>query len=387
VINVNANPDITDPRITTIDLGHPDFAGGVAIDPTSGTVMVTSGGNGNGGFLDLINESTNTLIAGSPFGFPAGADSGIKGGNSGQVLYDPLTNHAVVSTIDASTCPAIGQCTGFAEFDLSSKTFGPVYQTPLADEFAFNATLNQIIAPSDDIDPGFATPGSIIAVDVLHSRGCELFDANMSALAADPDGVGIDPITNLVVLGNFSSNQATVINLQGSSFSPATAVASPTATPTPGCTLNEGGTPPNSVNIDAGTGTSMPGVAVNPVKHEAFLTAIDQNPIALLGLPTAAATQLNPSSVTAIAKSTIPNDPNGNTFQAAAFPYGTVIDVDNNLGYIMETNGAFLVRIDLSDFENNPAAISTALPSGNCKGTTTTFSCNNGNGVVFFPLP
>lgn len=377
VINVNADPDVTDPRVATIDLGHPDYPGGIAIDPSAGIVIVTSGQNGNGGFLDLIDENTNTVISGSPYPFPPGADSGIKpDGAPGQVLFDPLTNHAVVSTIDAATCPSAGQCTGFAEFDLGSKTFGGVYQTPLADHFAFDATLDQIIAPADDIDPGIGSGAGIIAVDVPNSAGCILSDQNVSELDSDPDAAGIDPVTNIVVLGNYFSSQATVINLQGSSFDE-------TVSP---CMLNEGGTPPNSVNIDTGTGTDMPGVAVNPISHEAFLTANDDSPIALLGLPAVPATQLDPASVTALAHSTIPDDPDGVTFGAEAFPYGTVIDVVNNQGYVLESNFTYLVRIDLNTLKTDPTAISTPLASGQCAGTTSSFSCKNGNGVEFFPI-
>jgi hypothetical protein len=48
----------------------------------------------------------------------------------------------------------------------------------------------------------------------------------------------------------------------------------------------------------------------------------------------------------------------------------------------------FLVQIDLTTMQKTPAAISTQLPEGHCAGTTgTTFKCDNGNGVMFFPLP
>lgn len=371
VINVNADPDKTDPRVAIIDLGHPDYPGGIAIDAKSGTVIVASGGNGHGGFLDLIKESDNSIVTGSPFAFPTGADSGIKGGNAGQVLFDPLADTAVVSTVDAASgCSSPGACTGFADFDLNARTFGSIIRTPEPDQFAFNATLEQIIGPSDTIDP------TIIAVDVKNSDGCELSDQNMSSLNADPDGVGIDPTTNIVVIGNYNSTQATVINLQGSSFDEA---VSP-------CVLNEGGTPPNSTNIDTLTGADMPGVAVNPITHQALMTGNDDASIALLGLPAAAAAQLDTTVVTALAHSSIPNDPSGAGFNAAAFPYGTVIDVKHNFGYVVDSGYNYLARIDLKLFKSNPSGISTALPSGNCAGTSTTLACDNGAGVVFFPL-
>ena len=375
-LNVGVDPDTTNPFLGMIDLGHPDLPGGVAINPASNEVLVSSGLEGNGGFLDLINETSRTIVSGSPFAFPAGSDSQVVGGVPGQVLFDSVKGAAIVSTGDASTCPVAGTCTGFAKFDLAAKTFSPVIQAALADQFALNATSQTIIAPADSLDPGIGTGAGMDAIDLVNSAGCIISDQSVSTLDADPDGSGYDPTTNIVVLGNFFSSQATVINLNGSAFDE-------TVTP---CMLNEGGTPPNSVNIDTGTGQEMPGVAVNPATHQAFLTEIDGPAIALLGLPSSPVTQLSSGMVTALAVSSIPNDPNDNVFEAQGFPYATVVDVANNLGYALSSNFDFVVQIDLSVLQNNPGAISTPLPSGSCAGISTVFACDNGNGVKFFPI-
>ncbi|HEY9159263.1 MAG TPA: hypothetical protein VIO10_15145 [Candidatus Binatus sp.] len=375
-LNVGVDPDTTDPFLGMIDLGHPDLPGGVAIDPANHEVMVSSGLEGNGGFLDIIDETSRTIVSGSPFAFPPGSDSEVTGGVPGQVLFDSVKGAAIVSTADASTCPTAGACTGFAKFDLAAKTFSPVIQSALADQFAFNATSQTIIAPADSIDPGLGTGAGMDAIDLVNSAGCIISDQSVSTLAADPDGSAIDTTTNIAVAGNYFSPQATVINLNGAAFNE-------TVTP---CMLNEGGTLPNSVNIDTGTGVNMPGVAVNPVTHQAFLTENGGPTIALLGLPSSPVTQLTSGMVTALAVSSIPNDPNGNAFGAQTFPYATVVDVANNLGYALSQNFDFIVQIDLSLLQSNPTAISTPLPTGTCVGFSTSYACDNGNGVKFFPI-
>ncbi len=59
VLNLGVDPATTDPRVETIDLGHADYPSGVAVDPVNQLVIVVSGNNGHGGFVDLIDESTN----------------------------------------------------------------------------------------------------------------------------------------------------------------------------------------------------------------------------------------------------------------------------------------------------------------------------------------
>jgi hypothetical protein len=98
VLNVGVDPKNVDPRIETIDLGHPDYPSGIAVDPAHQIVIVVSGNNGNGGLVDLIDESTTppVLVTGgvAPYAFPAGSDTN-SGDESfhapglGQVIYDP----------------------------------------------------------------------------------------------------------------------------------------------------------------------------------------------------------------------------------------------------------------------------------------------------------
>jgi hypothetical protein len=378
VVNIGADPDKTNPVVTKIDLGHPDVAGGIAIDQADGLVLVTSGVTRGQGYLDLIDEKTLTLVSGSPYAFPPGADSEVQpaGEAPGQVLFNVTNGTAIVSTGDSSSCPSAGTCTGFAIFNLATRQFSSIIQASLADQFALDASTGTVIAPADEIDTFVGTGAGVDAVDLINSRGCILSDQNMTALNADPDGSGYDPTTNIVVLGNYYSPKATVINLNGASFN---------LSPNP-CALEEGGTPPNSLNIDTGTGADMPGVAVNPATHQAFLSEIDGPSIALLGLPSSKLVQLGATDVTALAHTMVPNSPNGATFMAQGFPFATVVDPTNNVGYLVSKSFDFLVRIDLATLQSNPSAINTPLPSGNCAGTTTSFSCSNNNGVTFFPM-
>jgi hypothetical protein len=130
----------------------------------------------------------------------------------------------------------------------------------------------------------------------------------------------------------------------------------------------------------------MPGVAINPVTHQALMTADKGNQIALLKLPSNAVKQLKATKVSGV-NSTIPKDPNGNDFIAAAFPYGTATDSCNNLGYVMNDVRSFIAQIDLKKLQKDPAAISTALPPGSCSSIATTSQCDNGNGLKFYPVP
>jgi hypothetical protein len=129
----------------------------------------------------------------------------------------------------------------------------------------------------------------------------------------------------------------------------------------------------------------MPGVAINSITHQAFLTAQGGNQIALLSLPTRAANQLANSGVSGV-NGAIPNDPNGKAFLPANFPYATTVDSCHNLGYVASADYSFLAQINLKTFKTSPALINTALPAGSCAGVTSTFKCDNGNGVNFFPV-
>src|SRR5277367_3036653 len=130
----------------------------------------------------------------------------------------------------------------------------------------------------------------------------------------------------------------------------------------------------------------MPGVAINDVTHQALLTANDGNQVALLTLPSEPVSQLTASMVAGV-QTSVPNDPAGNGWTSATFPYAVVADICHNFGYILDLRRDFLVQIDLAQFQSNPAAINTALASGHCAGTSTLFLCDNNNGVTFYPLP
>jgi hypothetical protein len=368
VIDLKANPNSKDPRKTTIDLGHADFPIGVAVDVAGGRLIVASGRNGGDGKLDTLKESNFTPFPGSPFAFPAGSDTG----HVAQVVFDPVRKKAVVATITtgSNSDHAANATTGFTLFDLTSKTFGPIIPAAASDNFAFNAVTNVVISPADFLDP------PIDAVDIANGAGCtsDPADTNLQN-QSDSDGAGFDPASNLVVVGNDSDHDFTVVNLNGSTFA---------NEGSPPCTLLEAGTTPNSVNLTT-TFIDPAGIAINLKTHQALIEQNDGAGVALAQLPAKPVAQLDSTKAFLISQATLPNDPNNATPDIEGFPYSAAIDPKRNFGYA-DANDTFLTQINLKTLKMNPSGISTVLPSGNCKGTTTTLGCSNGAGVTYFPL-
>jgi hypothetical protein len=83
VINLGVDPDTTDPRVTIVALSHPDIPSGTALDNDHSLILVVSGGS-----VDVIQESNNKLVSGSPFAIPGGS----LAGGFGQILYNPRLN-------------------------------------------------------------------------------------------------------------------------------------------------------------------------------------------------------------------------------------------------------------------------------------------------------
>jgi hypothetical protein len=368
VIDLSVNPDVTDPRVATISLTHPDIPSGTAFDNDHSLIIVVSGkSSGLDGSVDLIDEATNTLVAGSPFAFPAGSQSGFFG----QALYDATNHLAIVGTCDSATCSSGNPLTGFVTFNMTTHTFGTIIAANYPEAFAFNNKTNVVIDASDD-DSG----GQIGGIDQHNGRACTLTDTNVGG---DNDGSSFDSSTGIVVVSNETTN-ATVINLNKSSFAPGS------GTP---CTLNEGGTPPNSVLVTRlPSGTA--GSAVDPDNHWAFVISDGGAGMALLTLPTAPVAQLVSADITAVSSS-FPNDPSDTGWGTEGDPYAVTVASCPALphkGYAVNDSFTFLAEVDLPTLLNTPLVIPTAPPAGQCTGTTSTVTkCNNGNGVVFFPLP
>ncbi len=352
LINIGVDPDVTDPRVKTIELTHSDIPTGTALDSDHSLILVVGGG-----FVDVIDEATNALVNGSPFAIP---NSGSVG-STGQILYNPTTKLAILAVL--SPVP------GFLTFDPVSHAFGTVIPANYAEAFALNSTTNVLIDGSDS-----SGAGAMDSVDVTGARACTLSDSN---IGGDQDGASTDSDTNITVVSN-ENGTASVLNLNGSAFNPAS------GTP---CTLNEGGTPPNSVLV-SGLPSETAGSAVNGKTHQAFLIEDSSNGVTLIQLPTASVTQLTSGNLGTPVISTIPGDPLDNSWETKGDPYAVAVGECKNTGYAVNSSFQFLVQIDLTTMQKTPAAISTQLPEGHCAGTTgTTFKCDNGNGVMFFPLP
>jgi hypothetical protein len=368
VINLKADPNRSDPRKATIDLGHADFPIGVAVDVVDGGLIVVSGHHGGDGKLDIIRESDFKPFPGSPFAFPAGSDTG----DVAQVIFDPVRKKAVVATITTghSDDAAASATTGFTVFDPTNNSFGPIIPAASSDNFGFNSVTNVVISPADFLDP------PIDAVDIANSAGCETDPADTNIQnQKDSDGAGIDPASNLAVVGDDNSHVVTVMNLNGSTFA---------NEGMPPCTLLEAGTTPNSVNITT-TFTDPAGIAINLKTHQALIEESGGNGVGLAQLPAKPVAQIDSSKAFLISQAVLPADPNSSAAKIRGFPYSAAIDPKRNLGY-GDSNDTFLLQLSLKALKMNPSGIATALPSGNCTGTSTTFGCSNGGGVTFFPL-
>lgn len=379
VVNTAVDPDVTNPSQGTIVLSHRDIISSIALDQPDGLLIVTSGGIGDGGFVDLINESTGIPVVGSPFPMPKGADVYQFSTNAGygEVLFDPVRKVAVISTLDdlvQNNCSSPGACTGFTTFDLSTHAFTPIIQTPVTYGFSLDPESG-VLLPM-----GSYAVGSMTAVDLAHSAVCTLNDAN---LAQYPEGVSFDSTTHIAVIGN-DDGTATALNLFGASFNAST----------PPCELVEGGKSPNSVQVN-----SLPGAlaeaSVNPITHQAFLIEEDFNPsnyyneIALMSLPSAQVSQLTAADIPAPVVSGLPYDPFGFYWQTQSEPFQVAVDDVHNKAYATSIAGNFMAQVDLTAFESNPAGIAAPLTTTtSCVDLfASTFGCNNHNGLIFYPLP
>ncbi|HSQ01302.1 MAG TPA: hypothetical protein VL049_29120 [Candidatus Dormibacteraeota bacterium] len=380
MIDTAVDPDVADAIVGTIVLTHPDDITSVALDNVNHLVIVTSGGIGNGGLVDLIDESTHTLVDGSPFAMPQGVDVEQLFTNVGygQAVFDPVRKVAVISTLDdlvQNNCPSVSACTGFTTFNLTTFTFTPIIETLASYNFSFNPQTNVAIPASLEAS---ATRG--VVTDVENFIGCRLNDPN---LAEAPLGVGFDPSTNIAVMGN-DDGSATVLNLFGSSF---------VSEDEPPCFLAAGGTPPNSVQIP-GLPSDSAAVAVNPVTHQAFLieddvlgTAFNEG-ISLISLPAAPVTQISSEQIPPPVISTLPYDPFGFFWQTQSGPFQVTLDLVHNRAYAVSLFGYFMAQIDLTVFESNPSGISIPPPlTPHCAGLPGSLGCNNQNGLIFYPLP
>jgi hypothetical protein len=354
VIDLSVDPDTTDPRVTVVALTHPDIPSGTALDNHNNLILVVSGG-----VVDVITESNNTLVAGSPFAIPGGSTVG----DTGQILYNPTIKLAI---LNVETPVA-----GFVTFDPVTHAFGTVIPANYAETFSLNSTTNVAMDASDD------SPSTTIdAIDVANGRACVLTDTN---LMGDQDGASTDSATNITVISN-ENGTATVLNLNGSAFNPAGVSTTP-------CTLDETNAP-NSVLVSGLPGGTA-GSAVNGTTHQAFLIEDGSPGVTLIQLPSSPVSgQLVAGNLGTPSISSIPNDPLGVAWGTQGDPYAVAIGECNNKGYAVDDTFHFLVQVDLPTLLNTPANISTALPAGACAGTTsTTFKCNNGAGTEFFPLP
>jgi len=367
VLDLSVDPATTNPVIATLDLGL-DIPSGVAL--TADEVLVVAGDIAAGGHLYIFKQSDNSPVARSPFDFPAGSDTfGISG-----VVYDPVKNQAVVSTCDTLTCDGNQDpATGWTVFDLATHKFGPVISAPEPDSLSINPNTGLIVAPSDAINPP-SDPNGILAGN--DTQACLLSDMNVTNDGGDPDGSWADPATSLFALGNVFIPTVTVVNLNGSTFSG----------PPASCMLHEAGTNPNSVDVDvfATTGDPANVVAINPATHQVLVASEFGPDAGLIDLPSAPVAQLTgPLTFTA---TTLPLQPDGNPFTAIDQPFSATVDACQNKGLIANSEYTFLARIDLATLQDHPGQISTPLPAGTCFGGFTT-SCDNGDGVTFFPLP
>lgn len=378
VINTAVNPVATKAIKGTIVLSHKDNIASIAQSTTDprGLLIITSGGIGNGGFVDVIDQFGNP-VAGSPFALPTGADVALPGGGAyGQVVFDPVHNTAVISTVDdqiKNNCPSAGACTGFTTFSLTNFTFTPIVKAPATYTFALNPSNTPIYAYDASMTYQSST-GAV--VDLTNSISCKLTDIN---LIASPWGTSLDTATNIVTIGA-NSGLATALNLHGATFDRVGSI----------CAVDEGGKSPNSVNLIVPAQTAA--TAVNPTTHQAFMIEQDNDfsfneGIALVTLPKKSVNQIGANDVSEV-DSFIPYDPFGFFWQTQSAPLQMVVDAIHNKAYGVNLSESFMIQVDLTKFQNNPNQLSTSLEPGTCADVSTvTYSCDNKNGLIFYPLP
>ena len=377
VLDLSVDPNVTNPHLTTIDLGSPVIPVSLAWDPNDSLIIVAAEQDSVDGSLYLIDEKTNTLVPGSPFPFPAGSNSGPTGG----VVFDPIRDKVIVGTCNNNNT----QCsltqgdsfTGFTTFDIASKQFSPIISgLPPADNISLNWNTQVLMGASNTLA---LTTRALEALDGAHSALCTLNDNQLSFLQ-NADTTAFDPATNLLVVGNVLESEFIVINLNGATFNGSA----------PGCNLNEAGTLPNSALVPAKA--NYFGVSMNTRTHQAFMNDTIGN-LTLVPLPAAPVVQLTSQDIGVVNNASLPNSPTGANFALQTLPYATTVDVCHNLGYVRGVDTLpdwqYLVQIDLAKLAATPGEISTPLNAGTCAGVVppTATSCSNGQGVVYFPLP
>jgi hypothetical protein len=377
VLDTLVDPDSTDPFVAGAILSHNDPITGIAVDSADGFVIIVSGQYGAGGYVDLLDENTDTLTANSPIAMPTGSEPGYNG----QVVFNPTTDQALISVTSNVYCNSAGACTGYLPFTPSatSPSFGALIPAAYPQSSGFNVASQQLI------DVPAAQPGTISIVD-LTTGECVLTDANLTNGGELPQSGAIDATTDLAMIGGDEvsglGGTATVVNLFGSTLS---------GTP-PGCTVLEGGTPPNSQQVTSLAPNNLIS-AVNAYTHMAFLAANGSDALTLIALPNTTNTQF-PGIPQSPQLTSLPNDPNDCPWLTQGGPDGVAIDEVNNFAYVVNSSDCvtvsqptFLAQIDLNQFANYPQGISTFLNPGPCANTSTPLNCNNFSGVVFFPLP
>ena len=171
----------------------------------TGTVMVLVDSVIDTGTMLLINESDDSMTT-VPFPF------GSRPNENSAALIDSSTGTALVTMSNVEgLCPTgFGGCTGQATFDLTSHTFGPLLLTLIdIDSFGWNPSTTLSLASSDPLSP------ELFSLDQPAQKACGLNDSNQQGLDADPDGIAVDPTTDIWVAGNFTSSLASVIDLTG----------------------------------------------------------------------------------------------------------------------------------------------------------------------------
>jgi len=385
VIDTTVDPTNVNAIKGTIVLSHPDIISSIAQDvgDPRGLLIITSGGDGDGGFVDVMDQFGNP-IAGSPFAMPTGYDvfqsaSSLAVGPFGQTVYDPVNNQMIISVVDqvdpftgTNMCPGgAGKCTGFVTFNLTTHTFSPIINAPATNTFAINPFISASNTKSYAIDTSLQNgAGSTTIIDLTDGLACSLSDTN---LQEGPWAASLDSTTNVSTIAN-NSDLVTVLNLNGSTFST-----------TGACVVNEGGTNPNSQSAEV---TDLAGgIAVNETTHQAFVIDEHNNGVGLIQLPQTAVAQIATPPVPT--QAFVPLDPSTFNWETASAPMQVAVDTNHNKAYAVNIFGTYMVQIDLTKMQSNPSGISTQLPLGSCFGDPNFnfFTCNNLNGVVFFPLP
>lgn len=214
------------------------------------------------------------------------------------VAWDPKDNAVLVSTAN-----------GYEFYDpLSGKQVRATIPAPIAENFGYNPSTNQIWSPQEETNNE--------EEDLVDVAGATWYaiTPSLSSILNEPDAGAVDSTTNVAMsLDEFSGNTA-IVPLSAATL----------ATPGPGMnppgTLTDALATTNNIMQDSGCETNA--ISIDPTNHVAFISGEYSSPdcVGAVQLPASApSSPFTPTSYMWIPA--LPNTPDGSSFDSALDPH------------------------------------------------------------------